>query len=259
MATVAFMRVAVVQVPSVTDGVLEVVTPYLEQAVGEGSQLVVLPEGVMHDFRPSVDLASIAQPMDGPFVTGLSDIARRLSVTIVAGMWERVEGDARPANTLVVVGRTGAIVNTYRKIHLFDSFGFRESDRVLPGEPAPVTFTLEELTIGLATCYDLRFPELFRVMAGVDVIVVPAGWIAGPNKLHHWETLVTARAIENTAYVVASGLCGPGFTGHSLVVDPMGERLMRLGDDPACGTAEVTRLRLDEVRRINPSLGHRRM
>ena len=174
-------------------------------------------------------------------------------------MWERVEGDTRPANTLVVVGSSGSVVTTYRKIHLFDSFGFRESERVLPGVPTPVAFTVNGLTIGLATCYDLRFPELFRLMGGLDVVALPAGWIAGPNKLHHWETLVTARAIENTAYVVASGLCGAGFTGHSLVVDPMGERLTHLGDDPSWGVAEIDRIRLDEVRQINPALEHRRM
>jgi predicted amidohydrolase len=150
------------------------------------------------------------------------------------------------------------MVATYRKIHLFDSFGFRESDRVLPGEPTPVTFAVQGLTFGLATCYDLRFPELFRAMTA-DVVVVPAGWIAGPHKLDHWETLVTARAIENSAYVVAPGLCGSGFTGHSMVVGPMGERLTQLGDDPAWGMAEVTRTRLDEVRHINPALRHRRM
>ncbi|MGF1666457.1 MAG: carbon-nitrogen hydrolase family protein [Acidimicrobiia bacterium] len=253
------MRVAVVQVESVTNGVLEMVRPYLEQAAGQGAELVVLPEGVMHDFRPSVDLAAIAQPLDGPFVSGLSDLASRWSVTIVAGMWERVEGDTRPANTLVVVGSSGAVVTTYRKIHLFDSFGFRESERVLPGEPTPVAFTVNGFTVGLATCYDLRFPELFRLMGGLDVIALPAGWIAGPNKLHHWQTLVTARAVENTAYVVASGLCGVGFTGHSLVVDPMGERLVHLGDDPSWGVADVDRIRLDEVRRINPALEHRRV
>jgi deaminated glutathione amidase len=253
------MRVAVVQVQSVDDGVLETVTPLLEQAAGAGAGLVVLPEGVMHDFRPSVDLAAVAQPLDGAFVSGISSLASRLAVTIVAGMWERVEGDSRPANTLVVVGSSGALVTTYRKIHLFDSFGFRESERVLPGEPTPTTFALDGFVLGLATCYDLRFPELFRAMTGVDAFVVPAGWIAGPRKLHHWESLVTARAIENTAYVVAAGLCGPGFTGHSTVVDPMGERLSALGDEPSWAVAEIERTRLEEVRRINPSLRHRRL
>ncbi len=252
------MKVAVIQVQSVTDGVLGMVTPYLEQVAGQGAAMAALPEGVMHDFRPSVDLAAISQPLDGPFVTGIAELARRLSMTIVAGMWERVKGDSRPANTLVAVDATGALIATYRKIHLFDSFGFRESDRVLPGEPTPVTFTMDGLTIGLATCYDLRFPELFRAMT-VDVIVIPAGWIAGPHKLHHWATLVTARAIENSAYVVATGLCGSGYSGHSMVVGPMGERLTELGDNPAWGVAEIEYTRLHEVRQINPALRHRRL
>lgn len=253
------MRVGVIQVPSVSEDVLELIQPPIESAVAQGAQLVVLPEGVMHDFRPEIDLAVISEPLDGRFVSGLGALASRLSVTIVAGMWERLAGENRPANTLVVVGPTGQLMASYRKIHLFDSFGFRESDRVVPGVLEPVTFEAGELTVGLATCYDLRFPEIFRAMAGADMLALPAGWIAGPLKLHHWETLLTARAIENTAYVAAAGICGHGYTGHSMVIDPMGEPLVMLDDEPAVGVVEIQRSRVDEVRRINPSLEHRRL
>lgn len=255
------MRVAVVQVPSVSEGLFDLLDPRLDEAAASGASLAVLPEGVMHDFRPHVDLGAIAQHLDGPFVSGLAARARRLGMTIVAGMWERIEGETRPANTLVVVGADGSVAGTYRKIHLFDSFGFRESDRIMAGEPVASTFEVEGLRLGLATCYDLRFPELWRALAarGVDGIVLPAGWIAGASKLHHWRTLVTARAIENTAYVVAAGICSGAYTGHSMIVDPLGDVIVELGDEPAVGFADVGRRRVEEVRALVPSLTHRRM
>jgi predicted amidohydrolase len=252
------MRAAVVQVPSVAEGVLEMLAPYVADAAEKGAELIVLPEGVMHDFRPHVDLAAVAEPLDGEFVTGLSAMAKATGAVIVAGMWERLPGEERPSNTLVVLDRDGALMATYRKIHLFDSFGFGESQRVVPGPVEPATFEMKGLRIGLMTCYDLRFPELARVLAA-DVLVLPAGWIAGPSKLHHWETLVTARAIENTAYVVAAGIADDGYTGHSMIVDPMGVTLARLGDRPGVRVAELTIDRLAEVRRTLPSLEHRRM
>lgn len=259
--TVKRMRVAVVQVPSVSEGLFELLDPRLAEAASDGASLAVLPEGVMHDFRPQVDLASIAQPLDGPFVNGLADRARRQGMAIVAGMWERVEGESRPANTLVVVGSDGSLIASYRKIHLFDSFGFHESDRILAGEPVPSTFEMAGVRLGLATCYDLRFPELWRALSDRDVdgVVLPAGWIAGPSKLHHWRTLVTARAIENTCHVVAAGICGGAYTGHSMIVDPMGEVIVELGDEPSVAVAEVDRRHVEDVRSVIPSLAHRRM
>jgi predicted amidohydrolase len=252
------MRVAAVQVPSVADGVLEMITPLLVEAATGGVELCVLPEGVMHDFQPHVDLAAAAEPLDGPFVSALAEQASRLGIRIVAGAWERLPGESRPSNTLVVVDEVGELAATYRKIHLFDSFGFVESQRVLPGPIEPVAFEMDGLRVGLMTCYDLRFPELARALAA-DVLVLPAGWVAGPGKLHHWETLIMARAIENTSYVVAAGICAGGYTGHSMIVDPMGETLARLGDEPGWVAADVTAARVAEVRQMLPSVQHRRM
>jgi predicted amidohydrolase len=258
---VALMRVAVAQVPSVSEGVLDVISPRVAEAAGQGADLVVLPEGVMHDFRPDVDLAAIAEPLDGRFASAIRNLAGIHGVAIVAGMWEKVDGDPRPSNTLLAVGPDGGTLATYRKVHLFDSFGFVESERVLPGAPGATTFDLGGLTHGLMTCYDLRFPELARALssAGADVLVLPAGWIAGPDKLHHWQTLLTARAIENTAYVVAAALCEGGYTGHSRVIDPMGKMVAALADWPAVAVADIGAERIAEVRDVIPSLRHRRM
>lgn len=255
------VRVGVVQVPSVAEGVVELIGPLIGEAAGEGAGLVVLPEGVMHDFRPGVDLAAVAEPLDGHFTGELADLARNHGVTLVAGMWEKVAGESRVSNTLVVHGPSGRLEAVYRKIHLFDSFGFAESERVVPGPLEPIVFPLGEFVVGLMTCYDLRFPELARALAalGADLLVAPAGWVAGPNKLHHWETLITARAIENTLYVAAAAITGPGYTGHSMIVDPMGELLASLGEEPGTVSAPVTVERISEVRALLPSLRHRRM
>ncbi len=220
--------------------------------------LVVLPEAFARDFGPpDSDLGGEAEPLDGPFVSELAAVAEERRTTVVAGMFESSPG-ALPFNTLVVRGQATA---QYRKIHLYDSFGYRESDRLSGGPVAPAIVDVEGWRVGLATCYDLRFPELFRALvdAGAEVIVLPAAWLPGDRKVDHWRTLVRARAIENTVYVVAVGQPEPRYCGHSSVVGPLGDVLVELGGE--ADTAEVTlsRAELYEARRTNPSLANRRM
>ncbi|MDH5294733.1 MAG: carbon-nitrogen hydrolase family protein, partial [Acidimicrobiia bacterium] len=219
------------------------------------------PEGVMRDFRPRVDLASIAEPLDGEFVAGLSDQARRLSLWILAGMWEKVDGESRVSNTTVVIGPDGDLVDCYRKIHLFDSFGFAESERVVPGPISPTVIDVDGLRVGVMTCYDLRFPELARALVadGAQAIAMGAGWIAGPGKLAQWKTLLKARAIENTVFMVAAGIVGGGYTGHSAILDPFGEPIAELEDEQAVAVGDLDKGALDEARSLVPSLRHRRM
>ncbi len=173
-------------------------------------------------------------------------------------MFERSADPDRPFNTLVVRGAAQA---DYRKIHLYDSFGYRESDRLSAGPIGESLVEVAGFTVGLMTCYDLRFPELARalVTAGAEVLVVPAAWVAGPRKVDHWRTLVRARAIENTVYVVAAAQPAPRYSGHSLVVDPLGDVLAEAGDDPEVLTAVLRREALEEARRTNPSLVNRRL
>jgi predicted amidohydrolase len=231
----------------------------LAELTPEGSDLVVFPEAFARDFgEPGSDLSGAAEPLDGPFATEVARVAERRGTTVLAGMFERGEDPARPVNTLVLRGETHA---DYRKIHLYDSFGYRESDRVTAGPLTPVTVDLAGLRVGLMTCYDLRFPELARALVadGADVLVVPAAWVAGPRKVDHWTTLARARAIENTAYVVAVGQPGPRYTGHTIVVDPLGEVLAEAGEKPETLTVALERSVVDEARRTNPSLANRRL
>ncbi|WP_239021886.1 carbon-nitrogen hydrolase family protein [Nocardioides jishulii] len=202
-------------------------------------------------------MAPFAEDLDGPFVTALTETAAERGITIVAGMIRRSDDPRRPLNTLVVRGEANA---EYDKIHLYDSFGHKESERLSAGEWKPVVIDVQGFKVGLMTCYDLRFPELARALvdAGAEVLVLPAAWVAGEHKRDHWRTLVHARAIENTVYVVAVGQPEPRYTGHSTVVSPMGDVLVELG----CGEGNVaTLLDRDQVvraRKVNPSLANRR-
>lgn len=230
-------------------------------AVARGATLVVYPEYSSY-FTPTMgsDWVAAAEALDGPFVAGLASVARELGIHIVAGMLHEAVGD-RFSNTLIALDPAGDIVATYRKIHLYDAFGQRESDWVVPGPIAPPeTFEWEGFTVALQTCYDLRFPESTRrlVDAGADVVLVPSEWVRGPLKEHHWRTLVTARALENTIYVAAADHAPPIGVGNSMVVDPMGVELATIGDNTGVAVAELTSARIAEVRAINPALALRR-
>lgn len=257
------MHIAIVQFGSTTDSaanraMIEVMLGGL--GPGDGLDLVVLPEGAMHDFgRPEDDLGAVAEPLDGPFVQLLAAHARRLDATVVGGMFEATDG--LPFNTLVAIGPDGALRHTYRKIHLYDSFGYRESDRLRPGDIAPVVIDVAGYHVGLMTCYDLRFPELSRLLvdAGADVLAVPAAWVQGDLKLEHWTTLLRARAIENTVPVIAAAQCGEHYVGHSLVIDARGSIVDRAGSDPAILRAELDFAEVERVRGENPSLMNRRI
>ena len=199
--------------------------------------------------------------MHGPFVAGVAAIAKVLGVHIVAGMLERTEDPNRFSNTLVAVDHSGEVVARYRKVHLYDAFGERESEFVAPGEiTAPETFHAAGLTVGLQTCYDIRFPEVSRrlVDAGVDLIAVPSEWVRGPLKEHHWRTLLTARAIENTVYVAAADHAPPIGAGNSMIVDPMGVELVTIGEVTDVAVGWVSPDRVASVRERNPALALRR-
>ena len=223
--------------------------------------LVIVPEAFMRDFgKPGSDIAEFAEPMDGPFVKALTGFAADHSTTVVAGMFELSDDPARPYNTLAVVDRDG-LRASYRKIHLYDSFGYKESDRLSAGPVDPVLVEVDGVSVGLMTCYDLRFPELARLLVerGAELVVAPSAWVAGPDKVAHWRTLASARAIENTVYVAAVGQPGPRYSGHSMVVGPDGHVVAELGDGDHVLTASIDTDELARARRENPSLLNRRL
>jgi deaminated glutathione amidase len=228
------------------------------QAAAARARLVLFPECSMLHLPREQRPAPQAEPLDGPFVTALAGAARRHGIAVVAGIFEPGPDAERAFNTVVALGPAGDLIGSYRKIHLYDAFGFRESDHVVAGDGATLVFTLDGVTFGVQICYDVRFPELTRhlVARGAEVVLLPAAWVHGLLKESHWEVLVRARAIENTAYVAAAGLTGRPFAGSSMLVDPMGVPVARAGEEEALVAGEVDRERLRAVRRTNPSLEH---
>jgi len=240
---------------------LESIEQLVATASARGARVVVFPEYSSYFVDPfDESLAENAQQLDGPFVQTLTRIARAHDVVVVAGLLERASDEQRVRNTAVAVDATGLVAH-YRKLHLYDAFGQRESDWVEPGEPgAPQTFELAGLRFGLMTCYDLRFPEVGRLLvdAGTDVFLVPAEWVRGPLKEHHWRTLLHARAIENTVFVAAADHPPPLGVGHSLVVDPQGVELAAVGTSTDVAVAHLDVGAIERVRRVNPALALRR-
>ncbi|MEX0426159.1 carbon-nitrogen hydrolase family protein [Nocardioides sp. DS6] len=228
------------------------------------TDLVVFPEAFARDFgKAGSDVSAFAEPLDGPFATEVGRVAKERGTTVVAGMFETSDDPERPYNTVVARGGAEA---SYRKIHLYDSFGYRESDALTGGPLEPVVVTVptvagDDVPVGLMTCYDLRFPELARrlVDAGAEILLVPAAWVAGPRKVDHWRTLLRARAIENTVYVAAAAQSTPRYCGHSLVADPLGDVLVEGGDADEVLTVTIDRARLEKARSVNPSLANRRL
>ncbi|HEY3505150.1 MAG TPA: carbon-nitrogen hydrolase family protein [Actinocatenispora sp.] len=256
--------VAVAQFSAGTDkdANLAAMAGLVAEAAGRGARLVVFPEYSMYATKVLDDgVLESAEPVDGTYAKRVAEIAARHRVHLVYGMNEALPDDRRVANTLLLLGPDGTRLGAYRKVHLFDAFGFTESDRVRPGDPGELlTFTVDGITFGAMTCYDLRFPELARrlVDAGAQALVVPAQWAPGPQKEEHWRLLTRARAVENTAYVLAAGQCAPTGAGNSAIVDPMGVPVAGLAESPGTACADVDAGRVAAVRERLPSLRHRR-
>jgi deaminated glutathione amidase len=252
------MRIAVAQILSGTDPAdnLQIVRDYAGRAAEAGASLVVFPEATICRF--GVPLAPIAEPVDGPWADGVRRIAADAGVTVVVGMFTPAD-NGRVYNTLLVTG--SGVDSHYDKIHLYDAFGFTESTTVAPGRE-PVAITVDGVGVGLTTCYDLRFPELFTTLAGrgAKLIVVSASWAAGPGKLEQWTLLARARALDSTSYIVAAGQADPGEplassaptgVGGSVVVSPFGKVVASAGAEPEL---VVTDLDLEQVTKARETI-----
>ncbi|MDO4918977.1 carbon-nitrogen hydrolase family protein [Kocuria sp.] len=256
------MRIALGQLLSTYDPRenLRAVADLVRRAGEDGADLLVLPEATMVAFGRG--LTGIAEPLDGPWATAVSELACEHSVAVVAGMFTPGEGE-RVRNTALVALPDGS-VRGYAKIHLYDAFGFTESDTVDPGGD-PVTFSVGGTTVGVATCYDIRFPRLFTRLAhdGATVTVLGASWGDGPGKVEQWELLARARALDTTSYVVAVGQADPASVGepnpngdprgvgHSLVAAPDGSVVAALGAAPDYAVVDLD---LDLVERTRTAI-----
>jgi predicted amidohydrolase len=267
------MRAAAVQLNSTPDKErnLEAAERLVRAASADGAELVVLPEkwNVLGDAEV---LAAGAEPLDGPTITAASSWARELGIHLVAGsIAERAEGRAKAFNTSTLIGPDGDLQARYRKIHMFDvdvgGVAYRESENEEPGEEivaAAVGGALAGVTLGMTVCYDLRFPELYRILAvrGATVLTVPSAFTFATGK-DHWEVLLRARAIENQAFVVAPNQIGeapPHYHsyGHSMIVDPWGVVLAEAPDTECFVAADLDLETEARIRATLPSLANRR-
>ncbi len=226
-------------------------------AADAGARIALLPEAAMARFDTT--LAEIAQPLDGPYADGLREAAAAHGITVAAGMFEPADA-GRVYNTVLVTGPDGDA--SYRKIHLYDAFGARESDTVAPGSQL-LTTTVEGLTIGVATCYDVRFADQFTALgaAGAQLILLPASWGEGPGKAEQWDLLVRARAMDAQAWLLA---CDQAWTdpvagyalgiGRSALCDPLGRVRSRLGHEPGVLVADIDLDVVERTRKVVPIL-----
>jgi predicted amidohydrolase len=255
------MRIALAQIQAGAEPTanLGLVEDYTRRAADAGARLVLFPEATMCRF--GVPLAPIAEPLDGSWASAVRAIAERAGIVVVAGMFVPAEEDraGRVTNTLLA---TGPGVDTrYDKIHLYDAYGFAESDTVAPGHE-PVMITVDDVNVGLTLCYDVRFPELYVELAsrGAQLITVHASWGTGPGKLEQWQLLARARAIDTTGLVAAVdqaypgdelAKAGPVGVGGSLVASAIGEVLASAGADPQ---VLVTDLDLDAAHKARETI-----
>jgi predicted amidohydrolase len=239
----------------------------IDRAAKMGARFVSLPE-LWTYLGPGDSKMAAAEAIPGDLTRTLADKAREHSIYLHAGsILERIDEHDKLYNTTVVFDASGDIVARYRKIHLFDvdlagQAAYRESDGIEPGEEL-VTFDMDGVRVGLAICYDLRFPELFRILAlrGAEIIMLPAAFTMMTGK-DHWEPLICARAIENSVFMIAPAQVGPHppnrlCYGRSMVVDPWGVVLAQAGDRPTVITAELDMAELARVRGQVPSLKNR--
>ena len=259
------MKVAIAQLSTSVDksSNLEKGLQYIAKAKRLGADFVILPEFYMVLATPKsgVQPVDAAESLNGPFVSALKEAARENEIYVICGMYESNTDDLKRAyNTTVFIDRTGNLIHSYRKTNLYDAFSYQESDTIIPGENPYKVVETEFGKIGLMVCYELRFPEIARQFAlqEADILFVPAGWIAGPMKEDHWQTLIRARAIENTMFVIGANLVGDIFTGRSVMVDPMGVILASGGEEESLIMAEIDVERIRRVREKLPSVRGRR-
>ncbi|MFI5010084.1 MAG: carbon-nitrogen hydrolase family protein [Solirubrobacterales bacterium] len=264
------MRAAAVQLNSTADKAANMAAAdrLTRAAAADGATLIVLPEKWTALGRDE-ELRAAAETLDGPAVEWAREIARELRIDLIAGsIVERSPSREKLSNTSLHVNPQGEVAAVYRKVHMFDveieGRSYRESDLEDPGDEIVLSESAEGVSLGMSICYDLRFPELYRILAvrGARVMVVPAAFTL-PTTRDHWEVLLRARAIENQAFVVAANQIGPHPGGHrsggrSMIVDPWGVVLAQAEDREGHIVADLDLERQLEIRAELPSLANRR-
>lgn len=242
---------------------LERILSYVQKAASKGAELCAFPEYMMlytTSAQTPKQLASEAEAITGKFVSAISKTARDNCIQVVGSIYETSPIPDRVYDTLFVVNERGSVISTYRKIHLYDALGFKESDKMTPGSDITKPVKTAIGTMGMMVCYDLRFPEMSRslAVAGSDVLVASSAWVDGYMKKEHWRILNCTRAIENGCYVLAPDQTGNIYCGHSMAVDPYGKVLLDMEQREGIGYADIDISKVKETRRSLPLLKNRR-
>jgi len=258
-------KIAIGQIASSTDKQpnLNTALGLIAEAKSKNTELIAFPEFLMA-FSPASqsaeELTEIAESIDGPFIAALRDAAKANSIAVIAPIYETSSVPQRVFDTAVWIDAQGEIATVYRKLHLYDAFGFKESDKFHPGDDVAPLVNAGDAHCGMMICYDLRFPEMARklALAGANVLIAPSGWVQGDLKIDHWQTMIKARALENGCFIIAPNQVGNIYTGHSMAVDPLGRTLVDLGEKAGLAVIELDLPLVHEVREKLPLLKNRR-
>lgn len=258
-------RIALAQITSAPEKAknLKLAQDSISEAKSKGARMIAFPEFLMA-FSPSSqsadELAQMAEPLEGPFVAALGEAARNQGIDVLATIYETGNSPHRVYDTALWIGANGKPAAVYRKLHLYDALGFKESDKFAPGDEVTPPVNTGIGQCGMMICYDLRFPELARTLTlmGATVLLAPSGWVQGEMKVEHWQTMVRARAIENGCYVIAPDQVGNIYIGHSMVVDPFGNILVDMKEEEGLSFAVIDLTRVAETREKLPLLKNRR-
>lgn len=254
-------RLGLAQCGYPADGdVIAMMGRFCEEAAEKGCSLLAFPEDLMSPKPLSAEgLRALAEPADGPFVAAACELAQRFGLWLAVSFYER-NGDGAPFNTAAVISSEGELCGSYRKVHLYDAHGVRESSRTTAGAALPAPVEAPFATLGVGICYDLRFPEMSRALAlgGCDLLLFPSAWYAGPEKVEHWETLLRARAIENELFVAGVCHAGKRLVGRSLVADPLGRVIAQAGENEELLVCTIDLDAVGRARDVMPVFEHRR-
>ena len=259
------MKVAVVQFKASTNKKvnLKKIISYISKATSKNATLCAFPEFMMFYTSSSQtpkQLVNLAETINGNFVTTIAKAAKENQIQVVGSFYEKSRKKDRVYDTCFVIGKSGKVISTYRKIHLYDALGFKESDKIVSGSKItkPVMTSLGKM--GMMICYDLRFPEMARSLAtaGAEVLIAPSAWVKGNMKEEHWITINKTRAIENGCYVIAPDQVGNIYCGRSLVVDPYGKILLDMKKKQGIGFVNINLNKVKQTRKILPLLKNRR-
>ncbi|MDH3677067.1 MAG: carbon-nitrogen hydrolase family protein [Nitrosopumilus sp.] len=259
------MKVAVVQFKASTnkEDNLKKILGYISKAAQNKAILVAFPEFMMFytdSTQSPKQLADMAEKIDDNFVNSIANAAKQNHIQVVGSFYEKSNKKDRVYDTSFIIDKSGKAVSTYRKIHLYDALGFSESDKMIPGSKITKPVKTSIGKVGMMVCYDLRFPEMSRMLAssGSEVLVVPSAWVKGEMKEEHWLTLNKTRAIENGCYVIAPDHVGNIYCGRSVVVDPYGKILLDMKKKQGIGYANIDLKKIKQIRKLLPLLKNRR-